>query len=424
MLARFPPNSNRNRGTYVLQTTNQPLKTHVPERQGATADGDLESIRDLRPDEPSSKSTINDRSTRYRLQDESRRLLLRYQQETGLDKPERTVFCCRSIVPGCRHVEIRYSEGRGKASYGNLMTCGSLWGCPVCAARITEQRRQELTEMVNKWGRSRVYLVTLTMSHHQGERLLDLLDALYGNSRKKRQGALRRLKSGRQWRGFTEYYEIVGNIRASEITHGDNGWHPHIHMILVGKVPWTDDTLIEMQGLLGRLWMSALEKEGRSCSVANGCRITRGAAEYVTKEWAVEHELTKQPTKRARDGGRSPLELLHDSCQGDTKAGNLWLEYYFSMKGRAQLVWSRGLRDLMGLNTQPTDEELAASEEPDMEVVATLTTSQWHEVVSKKIRADILEQVEIGKLHSLRLFLRQHGIPDVGMRLVKKPPGG
>ena len=406
----------------MLQTTNQPQNTPLPERQSANTSPRLESLRGLRPNGASSNSSAEHRATRYKLQNEARRLFIQHHEHNRTGKVERTAGCCRGVVPGHEHVEIRHNPGTGRASYGNLMVCGSVWGCPVCAARVTEERRQELTEAINKWGRDRVYLVTLTMSHNHGERLIDLLDALYGNSKKKQSGAFRRLKSGRAWQGFCEYYRIVGTIRASETTYGENGWHPHIHMVLVGDgLPWADEVLLEMQVNLSRMWSDALAKEGRTATHEHGCRVTRGVAEYVTKQWAVEHELTKQPVKKGRNGGLSPMELLQSSMDGQHKAGELWIEYYFAHKGRSQLVWSRGLKALLGIG-QKSDQEIAESDDPEADVVATLTKSQWYEVVKRRIRSDVLDVVESGHLYALREYLRRQGIPDVGLAIRKHPP--
>ena len=40
--------------------------------------------------------------------------------------------------------EVKYNESRKKAHYGNVQLCASIWACPVCAKRITENRREEL----------------------------------------------------------------------------------------------------------------------------------------------------------------------------------------------------------------------------------------------------------------------------------------
>src|SRR5664279_2587900 len=67
---------------------------------------------------------------------------MRYQLQRaaqGLLPGERVKHCQRSTMNEYGVGVFRSSDGG--ASFGNLATCGSVWHCPVCAAKITEQRR-------------------------------------------------------------------------------------------------------------------------------------------------------------------------------------------------------------------------------------------------------------------------------------------
>ena len=55
----------------------------------------------------------------------------------------RTAKCLRIRAHDC-DVQVWKSREHGTASYGGLQTCGSVWTCPVCAAKIAERRRIKL----------------------------------------------------------------------------------------------------------------------------------------------------------------------------------------------------------------------------------------------------------------------------------------
>lgn len=84
--------------------------------------------------------------------------------------------CNRLVVPDADGVELRRrvdKQQNAYASWGQLCTCGLLWLCPMCAARISNARAREFDEMIAQW-RSRgnsVIFETFTMRHHAGESL-------------------------------------------------------------------------------------------------------------------------------------------------------------------------------------------------------------------------------------------------------------
>lgn len=76
-------------------------------------------------------------------------------------------------------------------------------------------------------------MVTLTMPHHAGDELRELLDRLLA--------AWRRVRATRTVREILAR-RVGASVRALEITIGDNGWHPHIHLL------WQTDTLPVVDG--------------------------------------------------------------------------------------------------------------------------------------------------------------------------------
>ena len=93
-----------------------------------------------------------------------------------------------------------------------------------------------------------VAMVTLTLRHHEGHRLRDSWTAA-----SKGWG---RVTSGRRWEKTSARFGMLGFARAIEVTHGENGWHPHIHAVLVLDGPVS----VQMVQLLGDEMFEAWEK--------------------------------------------------------------------------------------------------------------------------------------------------------------------
>ncbi|GAA4758231.1 SulP family inorganic anion transporter [Actinomycetospora chibensis] len=65
------------------------------------------------------------------------------------------------------------TDGTRTAGYSGLASCGSVWCCPQCAAKIATRRADELSKVmraVDEAGGS-AFLLTLTMRHARGDRL-------------------------------------------------------------------------------------------------------------------------------------------------------------------------------------------------------------------------------------------------------------
>ena len=101
----------------------------------------------------------------------------------------RTVWCGRHVVTEGAIPVFRRLDG-GKARLGQVKTCGSVWACPVCAAKVAEVRRRELThamtEHTNAGGHA--YLLTFTFPHYMGQRLDELLP-MFDKARNRFQGS-------------------------------------------------------------------------------------------------------------------------------------------------------------------------------------------------------------------------------------------
>lgn len=297
------------------------------------------------------------RASRFVLRDSARVM--------GLQPLER-VSACGSPV-GARVSLIRAADG---GHIGGVSMCASVHSCPTCAPVIRQARAVQLAEAITRWieGGGRVYFVTLTASHHEGHSLGSTLDALgkawhtvmSGRSRVELDAALGSLRST-----AGDGHPVAGHVRAIDITHGVNGWHPHYHCVFfVGS--WVGPSAIHKHVVAP--WQHGVGRAGRG-SVTEACHIKEvlldvagaafGLAAYVMDVSTAALEVTRIDTKQA-GVGFSPWQLLCSAVAGDWDSARLWSDYSTVMRGRRSSVWSRGLLAWFG-EPESTDQELADS---------------------------------------------------------------
>lgn len=301
----------------------------------------------------------------------------------------RTSKCMRWRLPH-QEARIHKSTAHGRAFYSGLQVCASVWSCPVCAAKISERRRSELVSAIDsaKVLGLQVQLLTLTVPHGLGDDVRLVLDGILS--------AWRKTTTSRAGKALRKEIGIRGTVRALEVTHGNNGFHPHLHVLLFLDQGYTPSAV---QREFSVLWRDACGKAGLPVpSFEHGCRVDDGshAARYASK-WGLESEMTKGHMKKAKTGGKSPWDFLRDVLEkrdGHEKSAALFRVYAEAFKGRRQLYWSNGLRDLLDVGKEISDEEVAAIQEDNAEVLAELTVEQWRAILVTRSEAVVLALAE------------------------------
>ena len=329
---------------------------------------------------------------RFRLQEGGKRLM----------PHERVARCLRWLRGGETAVEILHSASEGAAHYSRLEVCGSVWLCAVCAAKVAEERRKELRQAVehcavNGGG---VLHLTFTVRHNRGDDLAGLLEGFTkAYSRMMGHWTYRKL--------IGPTYQIMGAVRSLEVTHGINGWHPHHHVLMFVGRPLTDDEMRRLENEMYALWEKSAAREKLSMNRA-GLTVqgARAAAGYVAK-WGAEEELTKSHMKSGRGDASSPWDLLRRFLDGDDRAGRLWQEYGKVFKGRRQLVWSAGLRALLGLEDETPDGQAAAALPNDAKHLGWVAFSDWLLVLRWQLRGELLNLAAAGDWSVVADFLAE-----------------
>lgn len=363
--------------------------------------------------------------------------------------------CGQTPITAAGGVGLRVSDGtdgHGRiAGYAGLATCGSVWVCPVCAAKIAAKRSADLEHVLN-WAVDQghtVALLTLTARHHAGQRLADLWDGIVG--------AWGAVTSGRPWAGETEEdfavrlatwqtqcdeyrrgeraraprgyrakkspvrsigieerWGLLGFARAVEATHGETaGWHPHLHVLMVLDGEQSEDCVNQLGEAIWTRWEAALNRRGLTALRGPGLDIrtsesdvAAGLGRYFTKALALETTMGYGKSGR---GNRTPFQILADAVE-TYRADDieLWTEWQRASRGRRQLTWSANLRKLAQLGEELTDEQIVTEVVDDGEQVLFMDGQTWRAVLATRSETALLTLAERNGLSAAARWLTLH----------------
>lgn len=365
------------------------------------------------------------RATRYGAQNVIRKLVIA-KSDFDPDNPDFEVYNKLPRVVKCKWVQVKptvdimHDKAENKAHYCNLTSCGSVWSCPVCAERIQEVRRQEVFKSV-EWAKAnglQPVMVTLTTPHYEHQTCGELLKGL--------SKAHRYLVSGKRWVNFKKRIGFEGMIRSLETLYGDSGWHSHFH-ILWFVSPDTDledikdyvldrwESACQKQGLIPRGKLRAFRKHSVKVDVAHnsGEYLAKQDDEKHVSKWGVDREITKGMAKRSDGRLLHPFELATAWGEyGLEKCAYLFMEYIAAFKGKAQIFWTHGLKDRVGLN-DVSDQDASEKESEEAEKVLSMESHAWSIVKTKGMRAQLLELVETLGVRAVEDWLRENRVNSV-----------
>lgn len=365
------------------------------------------------PEKAERKAAAN--AGRYALMRTAQGLL--WKKTVEWKEQHRTCWCSRSFKFSAANVGVYRNQDGSGASLTGLNRCGEIWTCPVCAAKIAEERRRELSAgLVAHVGQGgAAYLVTLTFPHEADHRLDELLP--------KFTKARQKFQNSRIWKNAMENAGRVGSVAALEITAStENGWHPHLHLLVFAKPqgfnegqPVNDQGDLESNTIaeLRRAWVNLLLKTGLGeqskvndmLDHAFNVRGGNQAAEYIAKygrdeRWGQSSELTKTYAKQGAAGERggfqhhTPFQLLAWAGSGDGWSIAKFSEYAEAIRGKRAITWSPGLKKLLGISTDRTDEEIAADDNrPEQVEVGALNKDQFQALLRHNRVPDFLRYV-------------------------------
>ena len=329
----------------------------------------------------------------------------------------RTRKCGCAPIGGFVDVMERDAGGH---HFNGLETCGSVWNCPVCAVKITEQRRTDVKAVLEAHLRQggEAVMATVTIPHTRFQRVLELRKAVSTNWTKVQQGI--------GWKSMKNNAGFVGSIRALEVTHGANGWHPHLHVVILFKQGVNQKLIDRFSGLLFQRWARAIERSGFGTCSEEAFSVepitdAEGVSKYCQK-WGAAEELTKAHIKHGRSGGRSPWQILSDIAENNLPRDRaLFAEYASAFKGSRQLTWTLGLRDRYLSEPELPDEKVAEELEcSDVERNRALTIDRtvWKQISGRVLQGKLLTAMDQKGVDGVYEMLRRYEIPfAIGDRL-------
>lgn len=335
---------------------------------------------------------------------------LRYRRQKVLWRVtdlQRLAYCGRVIQSNGNGVQLRHREG--VAGWHGLQHCGSVWSCPHCSARIRVHRAMEIGAVLGAAVAEGLSLAfcTFTMRHNSGQTLVDLWGAA--------QKAWQRVVSGAHWQK-AKGLGVLGSVRVWEVTYGRNGWHVHVHMVLVLEPAAAGQLDTIASGMFDRwsrgLVASGLDaplRVGQDWHLVDGEGASEHLGEYLAKMAddapdpdGLGLELTHGlPGKSARHLSTSTTWAILDHIEltGEARAFHLWREWERVSKGKRQIGWSKGLRERFAPGVDELSDEAIAQTEvgSSADDVLHLDAAGWYELVRLPDRiVMLLEIVEAG----------------------------
>lgn len=348
--------------------------------------------------------------------DLQRRLWALHKTMWKITDYDRLRGCHRWIADGAGAASLRWHEP-GRASWSSLCTSSSVWASPLSAAAIGKTRAVEVSTALDTWFKQgkqhSVEFLTLTLAHNREQELKDVWDTL--------SYAWRGVVAGASWRGGKRYegdkkrFGVQHWIKSVEITHGANGWHVHLHVLLLLDKELTQDQRGALENNIYSRWSKAAQRRGfKAPSRAHGVKLEKARKDknahdlgtYLAKgsiasvaETLAQEMTAGQSSKEGRGAeNRTPFQIL-DSIRksGDTSLKNpdvkIWRAWETQSMGRRQIAWSKGTKDALGVNAVSDEEAEQQGEETHTTVVvASVEYEEWNrarEDTGEKLRDDL-----------------------------------
>jgi hypothetical protein len=192
----------------------------------------------------------------------------------------------------------------------------------------------------------------------------------------------------------------IGRITGQEGTWGDAaGWHPHRH-VLVFVEGMTGDHETQLK----REWLKACDHAGLSASFTRGLDVRGGddrVGSYLAK---LGMEVALVQAKKGRRSSVTQFGMLDLAEFGDDHAAALFREFAATMKGKASLRWSPGLKARFGID-EVTDAELVeAKGDEDEQEFARLHRDGLKILSRLAVQGEFLRLCGLGDLDAAREF--------------------
>jgi hypothetical protein len=292
---------------------------------------------------------------------------------------ERLALCGVALRYGASGVVVRRLPD-GRAAYSGLYRCGDFWRCPSCRVTLGIRRARQietaLRQHVDAGGSA--LLATYTVPHDRDESLPVVLARLAGTWRRYARNA---------WHDVLgEHY--FGNVRALEVVHGVNGWHPHYHALvfIALGLPYLTPVAVALaerwSQVAGADWRADVRQVARDGVAA--------VARYLTTDGVAGAAFETASPAAKIPAGRSYTQLLYDYARYRSSAdAALVYEYAASLHGVHHLTVSPRLRRLYDF----ADPAYDWSQVADEDVLALLNGEEWLSILNAGEDRNLLDDL-------------------------------
>lgn len=384
-------------------------------------------------------------------------------------------LCGHGVLPEYKTVFV-LSNGE-ESRFSTLIRCHSTWACPYCSPRVMADKGSDIAcaiDALAKWYNQYAAMITFTLPHDKYMSCEDAYQILMltwrmfnrgGRSVQSKKkyvlttsvgedkravgiaGEVKEYRCGyNPWSDFRVTLKMDYFVRVYEFTYGENGWHPHIHML--AWVPKENlQSMLEYEDkLLERWWHCAKHcaakyykqkypddvdfyKERIETVYADYKKDTSDShkAVYISKNksgkviaqksshyisgWSGNMELTGSCSnaKHAQEGHLTPFQMVEISCENAAEAKRLmplYCEYVKTTYKHRRVEFSKHPPLNPIIEKWKTTEDYIRTlkkiltdkaEIRPWKVVAWFTEKQWYEIcvwdvtTDEDIRSTILE---------------------------------
>jgi len=295
------------------------------------------------------------------------------------------------------------------AHFSKLETCGNVWLCPVCSAKILTKRQLEISEAIAEWANQGNHFVfeTLTVAHPGWMTLAAARKAAFTAFAKTNGGRFAELHKSHGQRGY---------FKVAEITCGSNGWHVHIHILrFIDK--WLDSAeLADWHSQVFAKWADTLESLGHARPQAKyqdvqQLNIEDDFSGYFTKSFDNPRDMAKA-LKSPSQRGKTPWELLDVAlADPDSPELELWREFERSTFRMHQISWARGFRKSLGLGDTKPDADVASETDGEYQPILIIDSNSVSRLGAMgRLASRALRMIERGDIVGSLTILSEYRI--------------
>ncbi|WP_162128196.1 protein rep [Flavobacterium phycosphaerae] len=301
--------------------------------------------------------------------------------------------------PDTSHISMCKSD-TGNYFFNGLANCGGYWRCPVCAVKISENKKELITRIITAHQSKKMSIgfLTLTVRHSKHDTLKKSLDKILSN--------YRTIQNQRFYSRGKKDIGLIGQIKTLEITKSwENGWHPHLHLLFFYNHNDVNSIQKFQKNFISK-WFKFKDNNGL-LRAQNQKMVTSDISDYLAK-YDITSEMTKGNIKGSK--GLTPFTALGKLALNDFENHKekaylygMYCEYVEQTQGRHYVNISKSISKLYHdeiKDLNKTDQEIVDEVTID-EILLKISIPIW-----KKIAQHDLQPLVINKW-------KQNGIDGV-----------